>query len=461
MLYSIYNSRSDGWLRSLYTSSRSSSSLEKLGTLLYWLDTRNFLISDSAADFNGGYLITPSTTDLTVTDSDFSCFGWFNFDTLGGAYQTCFSKYGGANQEWLIRANNTNFHLILKGPALNIDASFAISEPFPGAWFFVGFRYNSITKTFSARINQDNYNYQTTSGLNNTNEPFRVGAFSNGSSPLDGKADSIGCWNRYLSNDEVTSLYNASVGRTYVDLTNNLQNGLISWWDLDEPTGIRIDSIGNINLSGVGSVGNNDGLVAGNATDQDVIKTWKNTRDKTETIIQETFASRPFYSTTGNNGLQEIQFDGIDDNLAGSVTLPSAITVYTVLKQNSWTEGQYIFDGTSIDNCALIQSGVAPELVISAGITGARTNALNTGEYGIITALFTTNSGSLEINNSGAVTGNIGNKTFNNLTLGSRGDGNRFANVNIGIFLIYSGLHNSEEQAAIKTLLANNYNIEI
>lgn len=462
MLYPIYNQGPDGFFKGLYTIRRQGVGLESLGSLLFYLDSNNFVISDSAADFNGGYLSTDYTTGLSVGNRDFSTFGWFRFDTLGANYQTCISKYGTMNQEILIRANNAGFHIIAKGPSLNVNEAFALGVPSTSQWFFVGYRYNSSSKNLTLRVNSTDYSYGTTSGLNITTEPLKLGAFANGSDILDGKADSIGVWTKYLSNTEVTDIYNGGNGKVFADLTTSQLINLVSWWDLDENSSTRFDSLGTYDLNVSGStVDSNDGIAAGNASDADALKTWKNILNESQSITQATFASRPFFSATGNNGVPEISFDGIDDNLAGTLSLPTQISMYVVLKMDNWTNGQYLLDGTSINNGAILQTGTAPEIVLSAGVTGARTNALNTGEYGIITALFAPNSGSIEINNSGALTGNIGSNSLSNLTLGSRGDGARFSDVNFSTVLIYSGIHNSEIQSSIKNVLASTYNLQI
>lgn len=63
-----------------------------------------------------------------------------------------------------------------------------------------------------------------------------------------------GVWNRVLSSDERTSLFNSGIGKSYADLTAAEKVGLVSYWDLSEASGDRADSHGSNTLTDNNSV---------------------------------------------------------------------------------------------------------------------------------------------------------------------------------------------------------------
>ena len=71
----------------------------------------------------------------------------------------------------------------------------------------------------------------------------------------DGQMGGIGYWSVALSADERLSLFNSGRGKRYADLTDDEKVGLVSYWNLDEQSGVRYDSHGSNDLTDNNTVG--------------------------------------------------------------------------------------------------------------------------------------------------------------------------------------------------------------
>ena len=470
-MYDIYTRTYRGLNKGLYIPSQGGTSPESIGNLLFWFNPETDVISDGAAHFgssNPSFLTIADAADLSSGDVDFTWCGWFKPTSLT-VTKTLFGKYNetGNQREWLLRITSSNFHIRVSTDGITniIDQSFATSVPSLNNWHFVVFRHDAINNQVVVRINATDYTFALTGGILDGTSSFQIGTFNSGTDSFDGDVDSLAKWNRYLSNAELDFLYNSGSGKVYSDLGGSIKADLITWWDLDESTGNRFDSHNNHTLTNTACT-SEAGIAAGFATDGDVVKTWRNSINNTQIIGNPTFASRPMFFRTGNNGQQEVKFDGIDDSLSGFFNKPSSISIYSVIKQIGWATGSYIFDGTSNNNGALIQSGLnsgglTPSLIINAGNTGASATGLATGVYGIVTTIFAPNSGYLQVNNFTAVTGNVGANSLNNLRLGARGDGTNFSNISFSEILIYSGVHSDLNKTSVKDYLTTRWGIII
>lgn len=78
---------------------------------------------------------------------------------------------------------------------------------------------------------------------------FQIGYMNGAAAHLDGRAQMIGFWNGVLGSSQKTALYNSFLGLAYRDLTDSEKANLVSWWNLDEFEGKRLDSHGNNDLT--------------------------------------------------------------------------------------------------------------------------------------------------------------------------------------------------------------------
>lgn len=203
---------------------------------------------------NSERLKRTDNASLSFTGSfTLSCWVKFNTTTQGGMV----SKY-------LTTGNQRSYYFGLNGdsrPYLTVspngiattteELTIAVST---GQWYHL-LAYYDGTKI---AVRLDNANEETTaysSGIYDSTADFFI-AVNN----LDGQMRCVGIWDRALSNDEMTELYNDGYPVYYDNLSLSLKGSLVSYWDLDEisaGTGAvtRNDSFGNNHLTDENTVG--------------------------------------------------------------------------------------------------------------------------------------------------------------------------------------------------------------
>ena len=82
-----------------------------------------------------------------------------------------------------------------------------------------------------------------------------VGAWAGSATCHNGMMGSVSYWSRVLTSDERAALFAAGNGLRYADLPAGLLTGLVSWWELDEVSGVRYDSHGSNDLTDNNTVG--------------------------------------------------------------------------------------------------------------------------------------------------------------------------------------------------------------
>ena len=122
-----------------------------------------------------------------------------------------------------------------------------------GAWHLIYVDYRASTKT--GRISVNGGALEESTALTNG---LKYGtAFTIGGNQYDDTFLGFACgaWSRVLTAPEVISLFNAGNGKKYADLTTAEKVGLVSYWNLDEQSGVRYDSHGTNHLTDNNTVG--------------------------------------------------------------------------------------------------------------------------------------------------------------------------------------------------------------
>ena len=155
--------------------------------------------------------------------------------------------------------------------------------------------------------------------------------------------------------------------------------------------------------------------------------------------LNATTTKRP--TLQGDNSLL---FNGTGNVMASSnFTLNQPYSVFILFKQVTWTYQDYILDGNSGDNGALVQYPTAssPSLIMYAGgaLTVATTDlALNT--YGAVGLVFNGASSKMQVDSHAQVTGSPGTANAGGITLGSYGNkSTQFANMQVKEMCVYTG----------------------
>lgn len=170
-------------------------------------------------------------------------------------------------------------------------------------------------------------------------------------------------------------------------------------------------------------------------------------------LIQATGTSQPLWSATG------VLFDGIDNQIktAAIAALDQPEFIYIVVKQVTWTNADYIFDGGSLNVGRLQQTGSTPQLKIYAGTDSAANSNLAVNTWGIVRVLFNGANSKLQVNNTAAITGDFGASNMGGFSLGARGTVGNYGNIEVKEVILRNVDDTGVDETAIYNYLATKY----
>jgi hypothetical protein len=114
--------------------------------------------------------------------------------------------------------------------AINMGTSLAPVTA--GVWYFVLCRYDGANIKIKVNDVAEN-TLAFSTDIQDSTQPFRLGAKQDGGTNFQGKVDCAGLWKRALTDAEGTQLYKGGVGMAARDLSGSLLTTLIDYWDLD------------------------------------------------------------------------------------------------------------------------------------------------------------------------------------------------------------------------------------
>ena len=201
------------------------------------------------------------------------------------------------------------------------------------AWYFVFAYYDKSTSKIGISINGGTPNEATLTGTPLSDAGlFTLGAAWNGAahdSHHDGQIDQL-AFGKGTDLDLTairTALYNGGAGVSASSLSpsNRTAFGVTSFWELDEASGTRRDSVGGNDLSSITTATAANGLVEGPADDFDPVLSWT---DRVNSIRFDaaTVGNRPAYRSSGY-----LDFDGLDDSLSRPGALVGNRNAFTMI----------------------------------------------------------------------------------------------------------------------------------
>lgn len=178
-------------------------------------------------------------------------------------------------------------------------------------------------------------------------------------------------------------------------------------------------------------------------------------------LYQGTSTKRPAYTTAVGRSRLFMTFDGADDYLkAPSFNMPQPATYYFVGQQITWTNGDALFDGdVTTSRNALVQSGLTPALVITAGSATASNTNLALRVTAIIVSVFNQTLSFMGVNRTTPSTGSAGAAPANGFTLGSNFTGASAANIRVQEVAVYGEAQSSQTVSQITNYFASKYSI--
>lgn len=186
------------------------------------------------------YASVADSAGLSAGDTTFEIGCWLYMDSLT-TIQDFIGKFltTGSQREYLLAyntaSNRLEFYVSANGSGAVVVAANNFGNVPIATWVFVRAWHDAAGDLIGIQVNNGTANIQaTTLGVFDGTAAFLVGLRgTDGTTPLNGRLDSV-YFRRAISNAaEATRLYNNGVGLAYRDLDAAFKTGLVSWWDLD------------------------------------------------------------------------------------------------------------------------------------------------------------------------------------------------------------------------------------
>jgi hypothetical protein len=154
--------------------------------------------------------------------------------------------------------------------------------------------------------------------------------------------------------------------------------------------------------------------------------------------------------------------DGINDFMkTAGFTFGQPEFIFMVIKQKTFHNNCYLFDGNAADSGIIYQHSISPIITPYVGVDLGNSYDLIIDKIGIIRLLFNGASSKLIINDNTPVTGSVGAGDMGGFTLGSNGSGtNYFANIEDSEIILNRISLNSGDETAIYNYLKSKYSLQ-
>ena len=186
----------------------------------------------NAAQFNSlssRSLTRASNASLQTGDIDQTICAWVYLDskpatTMRIAGKTDNTTGAGYAIDWQNTADRFSFRMWQAGGGASLNAIAShFGAPALSTWYFVVARFDSVSGNGIITVNDGTKSATAKSASPGSDTvAFAIGANGDGTAFFDGRIDQVGLWKRYLTDTEVTFLYNNGAGRTYAEVNGAL-----------------------------------------------------------------------------------------------------------------------------------------------------------------------------------------------------------------------------------------------
>jgi hypothetical protein len=348
-------------------------------------------------------------SDFDVGESDFSISVWIKAENpVTSGMILCRDHYPSSNRAFQLRHRSQTggweiWFAVFGSGSLTLQSTPTITN---GVWYhIVAIRKkndgdnNGYLKLIINDGTPDEVSHSDT--MNTFVGDLTLGCYlSNGSSPtsyFDGVVDEVGFWDRVLTPEEITKLYNDGSGLSYPfeeEVVVDLETDLISFWKLDEASDgtspvIRVDSVGSHDLTDVNTTASGVGIIE-NGVNLDSFNNEYLTNDDSSFNFNESFtiagwfkfdmlgANRTLFSRYLNSGTER-QYILFYEHSSTNIRLLlshdglNATSLYS--SQSSWSIGTWYYIVAWYDD-VLEEIGIS---INDSSVTTPATSGIYTG----------------------------------------------------------------------------------
>ena len=181
-----------------------------------------------------------------------------------------------------------------------------------------------------------------------------------------------------------------------------------------------------------------------------LVSQWNDRQGSGRDLIQATGSNQPLWSADG------VLFDGIDNFMASlTFTLAQPTFLYILMKQVTWTSGDYFYDGFNDNSGAILQSSSSPILRAYAGSLSTNNGNAPLDTFVVVKVKYQGATSKFQINATTAVTGNFGTRAMDGLTLGARKIATGFSNIQVKEMIVRNTADDVTVEGEIYTYLAS------
>jgi hypothetical protein len=273
--------------------------------------TINSLLAADFVSANTEYLSSAST-DFDKSNEDFSYGFWFKKD--GNIAQALGGKWDATgNQRSYLINTNASMEIVcnISGDGIS-QTQINLGLYSSVTWYFVCVVYDSVNDLWKGSLNGANFvTASHSTGAYLSTAELTLGTYNAGANLYDGQIDAPFFYDKALTQSEVNALYNSGSGVMYADLTTDQKTSLVSWWQLNEPSGSRGDSHGTNTLTDNNSVLSAQGHIQEEVTqDGDSVYTVIDKSGTNNNALQTTVTNQPTWTNA-----KELTFDGLTEFL--------------------------------------------------------------------------------------------------------------------------------------------------
>lgn len=188
-------------------------------------------LGDTVANFtaaNGESLSTTTLTDIHGGDKNFSIVAWANLATNSSVMGVVGLTASASVLDYALLYNNGyltgRYQFYVNWGTSNYFATATtLGKPSTSTWYMLYAEYdydNNIIRMSANAGPKDDGQQPANHPLNTSGTVFAIGQqpFSSGGRYFNGQIGRVGYWNRILTADELTSLYNGGTGLKYASL---------------------------------------------------------------------------------------------------------------------------------------------------------------------------------------------------------------------------------------------------